>query len=134
MTRTWQKWGQHLILDFSGCPGDHLRDESNIRDWLKELVSAIDMRAYGEPLIEHFASHSFEAAGFTAIQLIETSNISAHFAENLGEAYIDVFSCKQFDRSVAIDISRRFFKPQWYRAQDVDRGSWRRDIAPRDVA
>ena len=45
------------------------------------LVQAIGMRPYGEPVIEHFATHSHDAAGFTLVQLIETSNICAHCAE-----------------------------------------------------
>ena len=47
-------WGQHLVLDFNGCPKELLADRENILDWSKELVQAIDMVAYGEPIIEHF--------------------------------------------------------------------------------
>ena len=89
-------WGQHLVLDFNGCPKELLADKENILNWSKELVKAIDMVAYGEPIIEHFATHSHEAAGYTLLQMIETSNIAAHFAENIGQVYIDVFSCKAF--------------------------------------
>jgi formylglycine-generating enzyme required for sulfatase activity len=49
-------WGQHLVLDLSGCPKNLLTDGDNIKKWSKELVSAIDMTAYGEPLLEHFAN------------------------------------------------------------------------------
>ena len=86
-------WGQHLVLDFNGCPKELLADKENILNWSKELVQAIDMVAYGEPIIEHFATHSHEAAGYTLLQMIETSNVAAHFAENIGQVYIDVFSC-----------------------------------------
>ena len=72
-------WGQHLVLDFNGCPKELLSDKKNILKWNKELVEAIDMVAYGGPIIEHFASHSLEAEGYTLLQMIETSNISAHF-------------------------------------------------------
>lgn len=90
-------WGQHLVLDFNGCPKKLLADKENILNWSKELVCAIDMVAYGELVIEHFSTHSREAAGYTLLQMIETSNIAAHFAENIGQVYIDAFSCKPFD-------------------------------------
>ena len=48
-------WGQHLVLDFNGCPKELLADKENILNWSKELVKAIDMVAYGEPVVEHFA-------------------------------------------------------------------------------
>lgn len=115
-------WGQHLIADLAGCPRDRLVDANNIRAWVKELVDAIDMKAYGEPQLEHFATHSFDAAGYTLLQLIETSNICAHFAENLGQVYIDVFSCKRFDNDVALAVCRKYFAPQSVEVNVIERG------------
>lgn len=115
-------WGQHLILDLAGCPRDRLTSADNIRGWVLELVDAIKMKAYGEPVLEHFAEHSFDAAGFTLLQLIETSNICAHFAENKGQVYIDIFSCKRFDNDVAVSVCRRFFAPETVESQVIERG------------
>ena len=115
-------WGQHLVLDFNGCPKGLLADKENILDWSKELVQAIDMVAYGEPIVEHFATHSHEAAGYTLLQMIETSNIAAHFAENIGQVYIDVFSCKAFDVEAALGICKKYFKPTQANMHNMDRG------------
>ena len=115
-------WGQHLVLDFNGCPKELLADKENILDWSKELIQAIDMVAYGEPIIEHFATHSHEAAGYTLLQMIETSNIAAHFAENIGQVYIDVFSCKAFDVELALGICKKYFKPTQANIHNMDRG------------
>ena len=115
-------WGQHLVLDFNGCPKELLADKENILDWSKELVQAIDMVAYGEPIIEHFATHSHEAAGYTLLQMIETSNIAAHFAENIGQVYIDVFSCKAFNVEVALGICKNYFKPTQANMHNLQRG------------
>ena len=115
-------WGQHLMLDFNGCPKKLLTDKENILNWSKELVEAIDMIAYGEPIVEHFASHSYEAAGYTLLQMIETSNIAAHFAENIGQVYIDVFSCKAFDVEVALGVCKKYFSPAKANMHNMDRG------------
>ena len=115
-------WGQHLVLDFNGCPKELLADKENILNWSKELVQAIDMIAYGEPVVEHFATHSHEAAGYTLLQMIETSNIAAHFAENIGQVYIDVFSCKAFDVEAALGICKKYFKPTQANIHNMDRG------------
>ena len=115
-------WGQHLVLDFNGCPKELLEDKENILNWSKELVQAINMVAYGEPVIKHFATHSHEAAGYTLLQMIETSNIAAHFAENIGQVYIDVFSCKAFDVEVALGICKKYFNPTQANMHNMDRG------------
>ena len=115
-------WGQHLVLDFNGCPKELLENKENILNWSKELVDAIDMVAFGEPVLEHFATHSDEAAGYTLLQMIETSNIAAHFAENIGQAYIDVFSCKAFDVDVAIEICKKHFNPTQVHTYNMHRG------------
>lgn len=105
-------WGQHLIIDLQGCEVAALKDADNIRAFVKELVKEIDMVAYKDTMLEHFASHSFEAAGYSMMQFIETSAISAHFAENLGEIYLDIFSCKGFDNAKALAVCRKYFKPK----------------------
>lgn len=115
-------WGQHLVLDLNGCPRELLADKENILEWNKELVKTIDMVAYGEPICEHFATHSHEAAGYTLLQMIETSNIAAHFAENIGQMYIDIFSCKQFDPEEAIDVCKKYFAPTQINRHDMNRG------------
>lgn len=115
-------WGQHLVLDLAGCPRDRLTDAAHIRTWVKDLIDAIKMKAYGEAQLEHFAAHSFDAAGYTLLQLIETSNICAHFAENLGQIYIDIFSCKRFDNEVAIQVCRKYFAPATVEVHVLERG------------
>jgi len=117
-------WGQHLILDITGCPRELLTSADHLRHWIADLVKAIDMKAYGEPIIEHFAPHSHDAAGFTLMQLIETSNICAHFAENLGQVYIDIFSCKAFDVEQAQEVCQKYFEPSHVEAQSIMRGSF----------
>ena len=120
-----EAWGQHLVLDLKGCPKALLTDGQHIKNWTAELVSAIEMVAYGEPQLEHFATHDPKTGGYTLVQLIETSNICAHFAENRGEVYIDIFSCKSFDESVAKAVCQKYFEPTGVVAHSLIRGEAR---------
>jgi len=115
-------WGQHLVLDLSGCDREKISSGENILAWGSALVKAIDMVAYGKPQLEHFATHKLETAGYTFVQLIETSNIAAHFAENLGEVYIDIFSCRDFDEEKAKAVTQEFFAPTAMRMKNFNRG------------
>ena len=101
-------WGYHLILDCSGCDYYAITDHDTIYNFTKKLVKDIDMVAYGEPQIVNFGSGN--KAGYTLVQLIETSNICAHFVNENNSMYLDVFSCKQFDNEVVVNLVREFFK------------------------
>ncbi len=103
-------WGQHLILDIAGC-NDNICEETAIRLFVKELLDAIDMVAYGEPIIKHFAEHVPDAAGYSMVQLIETSAVTGHFSDKNRDAYLDIFSCKPFDNEKAIAVTEKHFEP-----------------------
>jgi S-adenosylmethionine/arginine decarboxylase-like enzyme len=47
----------------------------------------------------------------TAVQIIVTSTIVAHFIDSTGDLYLDVFSCKQFDVETVAETVDEFFKP-----------------------
>ena len=100
-------WGYHLALDCSGCDHDKITDSTIIYAFAKQLVKDIDMVAYGEPQIIKFGSG--DKAGYTLVQLIETSNICAHFVDENDTIYLDVFSCKPYDTSVVIKLVKQYF-------------------------
>lgn len=103
-------WGQHLIINAKSCNVTSARDKDYIAAFIKEIVKEIDMVPYGEPQLVHFADGT-DKAGWTAIQLIETSNIIAHFLDDDGDLYLDVFSCKYFDRQAVKDLLHKWFNP-----------------------
>ena len=78
------------------------------------------MVAHGEPWVKYFGSG--DKAGLTLVQLIETSNITAHFCEESGDAYIDVFSCKDFRDNDVEECVREYFRPLRLRTRVVYRG------------
>ena len=83
------------------------------------MVKRIDMVAFGKPLIQYFGHGN--KAGYTLVQLIETSNIVCHFCDESGDMYCDVFSCKAFDPYVARAVVQDYFKPDYIDMKVVDR-------------
>jgi hypothetical protein len=61
------------------------------------------MKRYGKTQVVHFGEDE-RVAGFSMTQLIETSLISAHFANQSNTTYLDVFSCKAYDRKTVADF------------------------------
>jgi hypothetical protein len=68
------------------------------------------MVPYGEPQIVMFGTGNKK--GYTLVQLIETSNICAHFVEETDDIYLDVFSCKPFFKDVVKETVQKYFEPE----------------------
>jgi len=112
-------FGKHLILDLGRCCTFAVKNPEMIRAFAKELVIKIDMVPYGEPQVIHFGKDRL--AGYTLLQLIETSNISAHFCDDTGDAYIDVFSCKHFHPKDVMSVVDKYFCPKTCRQVFIER-------------
>ena len=112
-------WGYSFILNAAGCDHEALTSSDIISKFVKTLVNEIDMVAYGEPQIVNFGSG--DKAGYTLVQLIETSNICAHFVNELDEIYLDVFSCKPFNSQHVLDVFRTYFKPKSWNQEFITR-------------
>ena len=102
-------WGYHLILNGRNCLPASIRSAQHIGVFTSTLVNQIDMVAYGNPEIVMFGTGNKK--GYTLVQLIETSNICAHFVEESDDMYLDVFSCKPFDEKVVKKVVDDFFSP-----------------------
>jgi S-adenosylmethionine/arginine decarboxylase-like enzyme len=116
-------WGYHAIFDCAACDRDLVSSHDNIYDFIKALVPAIDMVAFGEPQINHFATHAPDKAGFSFCQMIETSSITGHLVDLSGDAYIDIFSCKPVDIGIAQDMIEKYFKPSKVRVNFLTRNA-----------
>ena len=66
-----------------------------------------------------------EAAGYSLVQLIETSAVIGDLCDESGDVYLDVFSCKDFDPAVAVRVVERHFRPARVRRVDVYRDATR---------
>ena len=101
------------MLDCHKCLPTAIRNKQLIDDFTRKLVKKIDMVPFGSPQIVHFGSGN--KAGYTMFQLIETSNICAHFVEETNDMYLDVFSCKDFSSRQVADMVDKYFRPQLVR-------------------
>lgn len=102
-------WGLEAQIDLEECNPDIIRDKALIKGFVIELCNLIKMKRFGECIVVHFGEDE-RVAGYSMTQLIETSLISAHFANATNAAYINVFSCKEFDPGQVEEFSARFFK------------------------
>lgn len=103
-----EAWGLSASIDIYGCDPEKIRDAEYIKKFVVELCDLIDMKRFGETQVVNFGEDE-KVAGFSMTQLIETSLISGHFANQSNTAYLDIFSCKWYDAQKVREFSREFF-------------------------
>ena len=106
-------WGLHAAIDIHGCDPATIRSAEKIKQFVVELCDLIDMKRFGECVVVNFGEDE-KVAGYSMTQLIETSLISAHFANGTNAVYLDVFSCKCYSPKQVADFAKKFFGGKEY--------------------
>lgn len=102
-------WGMASAIDIYDCNPDTIRDAEAIRRFVVELCDLIEMKRFGETQVVHFGEDE-KVAGYSMVQLIETSLISGHFANQSNAVYLDVFSCKPYLPEMVQRFAEEFFQ------------------------
>jgi len=119
-------YGHELILDLHGCDATTFNRES-IDAYFETLCDAIDMvrceRYWWDdvgvpPEEQQTQPHT---KGTSAVQFILTSSIVIHTLELLDVAYVNIFSCKEFDPATAKRITTEWFKAKTCREHFIER-------------
>ncbi len=106
-------WGTSASIDLKSCDSAKIRDKDEIFLFSKKICKLINMKPYGEPLIINFGEDP-RVSGYTLVQLIETSSITAHFVNQSNAIYLDIFSCNKFDSNIVAEFTKIFFNADSY--------------------
>ena len=101
-------WGMSLHLDLHECDPELIRSADAIQVFTQQLCDMLGVQRYGPTQIVRFGRDPL-VYGYSMVQLIETSLVSAHFAEDSNAVYLDIFSCKYYDPQLAAKYSAEFF-------------------------
>ena len=115
-----ESWGLSSCIDLYECDLGIMQDAEAIREFVRILCDRIKMKRFGETQVVHFGDDP-RVNGFSMTQLIETSLISAHFAEATRAIYLDVFSCAPYDPKDAAEFALSYFKGKRYNLKAVER-------------
>ncbi len=111
-------WGIVASVDLHACNPATIRDADKIRSFVYELCKRIKVKRFGECQVVNFGEDE-RVAGFSMVQLIETSLVSGHFANQTNTVYLDVFSCKYFDPQEVAQYANEFFEAKDYTLHHV---------------
>ncbi len=106
--KSGEEWGLLTSIDLHDCDPAKIASKETITQFSIDLCEYIDMKRFGDPIVVRFGADP-RVAGYSLAQLIETSLISGHFAEDTDRAFIDVFSCKEYPPKKAAEFCQKYF-------------------------
>jgi S-adenosylmethionine decarboxylase len=109
-------WGISTAVDVYGCDPDTIRSLERIVQFTHELCDLLEVKRFGETRVVRFGDDP-RVYGYSMVQLIETSLVSGHFAEDSNTVYLDIFSCKWYDAEAAAEFAKEFFRAERLRVQ-----------------
>ncbi|MCK9595662.1 S-adenosylmethionine decarboxylase [Candidatus Pacearchaeota archaeon] len=112
-------FGKIALINLYGCNPSLIKNKKYIKNFIKELCKLINMKPYGKSQIKRFGKGNLE--GISAVQFIETSSITIHFDETKSRAFIDIFSCKNFNVKKAEIFSKKYFKADKSSSREIIR-------------
>ena len=122
----WPVYGVELILDLHECDASKFTRQS-IESFFEELCELIDMERcdlhfwddVGVPVDEQQTDP--KTKGTSAVQFILTSTIVIHTLDLMRVAYVNIFSCKNFDTDEAAEFTAKWFGSTDWTAHVVTR-------------
>lgn len=101
-------YGQHLTLRISNIERRSALDGADsVRELLTTLVRRIGMRILAGPLIG-IEDGPPERRGVSGVVILFESHAAIHTYPEVGQAFLDVFSCKSYDTETVAAVLREF--------------------------
>ena len=95
-------YGNELIIDLKKCKNI---TRKSLNDFIIKLCKLIDMKRWDKTQIVYFGQDRFK--GYSIMQFITTSSVVGHFTKE--NAYINIFSCKEFDIKETVKFIKDWF-------------------------
>lgn len=109
-----KRYGYELILDLKKCDVSTFHRKS-LKKFFKQICKRIGMKRCeyhfwdDEGVPEKWRAKEPHTKGISAVQFILTSSIVIHTLELTSEVFVNIFSCKKFDKKLAEDFTRHWF-------------------------
>ena len=123
-------WGHQILLDVYdlNCNGEFLNHTGYLRLFIKDLLKAVGMKAWGRPKIMRLTNCADELSGTSIVQLLHTSSLVVHICDKTRTMYLDLFSCSDFHAAQVGAVIFKYFGGTVSGCRVVDR-----DATPKNL-
>lgn len=117
-------YGEELVIDMAGCNQEIIKSSEKMREFVVRLCDVPKMKRYGDTIVENFGHAKLRTSGFSVVQLIETSSITAHISNYWGYVCMNIFTCSKVNPQEVIKFTKEFFEAEKIKAILIKRGSF----------
>ena len=113
-------------MDLHGCDPKTFTRKS-LKKFLKKLCKRIKMKRAKLVWWDYkgdkkgYKNAPAHLKGISAVQFIQTSNITIHTLDDLGSIYLNIFSCKDFDIEIVENFTKNWFKGNIVHWESIER-------------
>ncbi len=112
-------YGKELILDLHACK---THNRKSLHNFCIDLCEVLDMVACDIHFWESDDSETDpKTTGISVVQFIITSSLVIHTLPLLKSAYINIFSCKDFDAEVVTKFIEQYFDTAQCKTNVIER-------------
>ena len=115
-------FGPHLMLDCYGCPKEKLADIDFVFNVLDSFPAKINVTKIMPPYVFKYHGKNPADWGISGVVLIAESHISIHTFPDKEHAFIDIFSCKEFNIDFAQEEMLNLFEATHHEVVLLNRG------------
>ena len=114
--------GRHLIVDAYGVGRNILQNKKLLKRMLGDLPLELKMRILKQPAVHEIKSETHSEIGFSGFVILYESHVSFHTWPEENFIAIDIFSCKDFNKSVAINFLKKILGVKKVQFKSIIRG------------
>ncbi len=100
--------GKHLLYEAEIKNTEILKDKDATIEMFNRIIEALQMKAVSEVEVYQFPG----AGGITAFCVISESHLSIHTWPETNYMAFDIFSCRDFDENIALQILKEYIQPE----------------------
>lgn len=109
-------WGLSISVDVYDCSPDMIKDPGVIKNFVSGVCGLLGIEKKQNAFAVYYDENE-TSAGFFMTRSIETSGISGHFAHATHAAYLDIFSCNNYEPRELAEFSLLYFRGSHYKMQ-----------------
>jgi S-adenosylmethionine decarboxylase len=115
-------YGKEIIIDLIGCDVPSMQ-RKNLEKFFIELADLAKMERVQRPYFWKETSNIPHLKGMSGVQFIKTSNILIHTLDITKTAYINFFSCKDFNVNKVVNYCKKHFGAEFVNYVVITRGN-----------
>ena len=117
-----KQYEKEIIIDLIGCDIQYMQKE-NLKIFFIELAEIAKMERVQKPYFWKENAPIPHLKGMSGVQFIKTSNILIHTLDITQTAYINFFSCKDFNVKKVVKYCKDYFKAKKMNFVVITRGN-----------